>query len=99
MNLFNRIFGKKEIVPIDPEVEDDRYYINNYVGEKATGFHTFLGKWHENKQDAIQESVDLNNRLNYKYTPLRKDILKTEVEKIANDHNMTIEEALSCVPR
>ena len=97
MNIFKRLFGGKEAVIVAPVIEEKMYYINNYVGGKETDFYTFLGKWHESKEAAAQESIDLHKKLNHKYFPMKKSISKSEVEEIKRDTNMSIEEALECV--
>lgn len=97
MNIFKRLFGEKEVEIVAPVIEEEMFYINNYVGGADTGFYTFLGKWHRSEEAAEKENIDLHKKLNKKYVPLRKSISKSEVEEIKRGTNMSIEEALECV--
>jgi len=100
MNLLKRIFGKNKkeyIIDIEPIVEPERYYINEYVGEAATNYHTFLGKWHTTKEGAAQEKIELDKNVTYKYFPFKKDILKSKVEQMVYESGLSVDDVLKSI--
>ena len=75
------------------EVDESKYWVNFYT---KTGKEKIVGQWHLIQDEADKEANSnlYANKLGYTRTDTAS-IARTEVEKMAKEHNMSVADILS----
>ena len=76
--------------------DETKYWVNYYTYEGNYDNHNVIGQWHLTQDEADKEASSnlYANKLGYTRTNTAS-IARTEVEKMAKEHEMTVHEILA----